>query len=136
MTPGSTAPPSARPRVAPRVLPPDEWDKLAGVEGLEYPLDLMKADPGSVIVVVVEDEGKIVASWIAMNTVHLEGLHVRPEGRGNPLVARAILLGMVTALRDAHIASVLTIAPTPEIKRLAETGGFQEIPGTLFRLDL
>jgi hypothetical protein len=53
--------------------------------------------PDGAVVVVVEDAGQVVACQAVFPQVHLEGLWVRPEFRGNPRVARRIFVGMVNA---------------------------------------
>lgn len=117
-----------------RVLPGDEWAARAG-ELAHYTAGL--PDPEFSILVVVEDTaGRIVASWLAMNTVHLEGLYVDPAHRHTAPVARELLAQMVGELISRQIPAAVTIAQDPAIAELAEHAGFVQIPGTLWQLTL
>lgn len=113
-----------------RLLPPPEWDRLpAMVAGALH--------PDHALVIVVEDlDGSILAHWCALNTVHLEGLYVDPIVRGNPVVARMLVLTMIAALKGIAVKQALTIAESDAIRELAAKLGFTHVPGTLHRLDL
>jgi hypothetical protein len=116
-----------------RALPPEEWtEKIAAGELAHYPV---LPDPQFTIIVVVENtEGVIVASWLAMNTVHLEGLYIDPNHRQSVGVAVRLFSGMIEALQRAGVPQALTIASSPTIARMAETAGFAPIDGDLYRL--
>lgn len=116
-----------------RVLDPEEWPaKIAVGELNHYPV---LPDPQWSILVVVENAaGVIVGSWLAMNTVHLEGLFIDPSHRHSAGVAVKLFAGMVEALQRASQPQALTIAQDPVIARMAETAGFQPVGGTLYRL--
>ena len=47
--------------------------------------------------IVVEDEGKVVALLAALRITHFEGLWIDPAYRGNPSVGRKLLREGVTA---------------------------------------
>jgi hypothetical protein len=114
------------------VLPPDQWEARRG----ELPYATLP-DPGYTLLVVVENhEGRIVASWMAMNTVHLEGLHVVASERHKGSVSMLLLNGMLQALAEGQVPAVLTLAQEPSIITLAQKFGFRVVPGTLLQLDL
>lgn len=123
----------AAPPFVARVLPAAEWGKLVG----RVPYDLAAQHPDHTIVVVVEDaEGLVVASWLALNIVHLEGLYVAPEGRGHPAIAKTLVLGMTEQLKLANIPAVVTIVQDDAVREMADKLGFTHIPGTLHQLTL
>lgn len=116
-----------------RALAPEEWPaKVAAGELAHYPV---LPDPAWSILVVVENrEGVVVGSWLAMNTVHLEGLYIDPSHRHSAGVAVKLFAGMIEALQRAGQPQALTIAQSDAIARMAETAGFQPIDGVLYRL--
>lgn len=61
-----------------RILPPSEWTRLDGT-------DIAKAIPyhhaEDITVVVVEDDGEIVATWAVLRVVQMEGVWIRPDHR-------------------------------------------------------
>lgn len=116
-----------------RILPPDEWDARAH-ELLHYPA---LPDPAGAILCVVEDaQRRIVASWYAINTVHLEGLYIEPVARLNPAVARLLSETLINECRARHVPAVLTQATSPSILAMARKRGFEIVPGTLLQLAL
>ncbi len=122
-----------QPTVAPyqaRILPPEEWDRL--------PEEVRSAitPEGAAVIVVEAADGAIVARWVALNTIHLEGLYVDPDFRGNPVVARQLTTFMVDALRLLGVPQALTIIQDDRVRRMAATMGFVEVPGTIHHLTL
>lgn len=113
-----------------RLLPEAEWPRL--------PDDVQRAlTSGFSLVVVVEDpHGDIVGRWCAINQVHLEGLEIQEDHRGNPAVGGKLFLGMLDTLCDHGITSVLTIAQSEGIQTLCDKVGFTRVPGTLHHLAL
>jgi hypothetical protein len=80
-----------------RILPPEEWSRLMGVD-VAAPV-LRYADPSQVTVVVVEDDaGKIVGCLPVLRISHLEGLWVRP-GHRNGTALRTLLRAALEAVR-------------------------------------
>ena len=59
-----------------RILPRSEWGKL---EAESLPPSFPNYFPSELEVVVVEDEGKIVARMFVMRLTHLEGAWIHPE---------------------------------------------------------
>ncbi len=120
----------APPKYTARLLPPEEWGKLA-------PEVAARLSPESSVVCVVEDaDGAIVGRWAALQTVHLEGLEILASHQKNPGVAGKLLTLMLLTLREAGVAGVLTIAQDPAVAAMATAIGFTEIPGTIFQLEL
>jgi hypothetical protein len=92
--------------------------------------------PDGAVVVVVEDAGQVLACQAVYPQVHLEGLWVRPEFRGNPRVARRIFVGMVNAALAMGARSVQTAAVDPAVAGMIERLGAVELPGRHFSLKL
>lgn len=110
----------------------DDWPMLAtlafGANGLPA--------PENCIVLLAEDEGKVVGLWSAIAETHLEGLYVDPAYRRSTLVAANLLAYMKDELMARGIQHCLTIVQTPEVKALALKAGFAELPGELMHWDL
>lgn len=108
-----------------RILPPEEWEALAG--------PLKAFDPSFSFIVVVEDGGpggRLLARWGATTVVHVEGLEIVPEAQKHPGVGGALLSEMVRGLLAQNIVEVLTQAETPEIEAMIEAAGGRRVPGT------
>ena len=74
-----------------RILPKEEWSRLNGTEAETlWPL----LDPENARVLVVEDAGEIVGTWVGMRVVHMECLWVKPSHRGAFGVTKRLLRGM------------------------------------------
>jgi hypothetical protein len=78
-----------------RILPVEEWERLS-VTGLvpifpDFP-------PEDVVVVVVEQDGEIVASTTLVRVVHLESLWIKEEAGAG--VSRALIRGIVDASKE------------------------------------
>lgn len=103
-----------------RVLPFEEWGRL-GESELSVLLPLLR--PQDVEVVVVEDAGRIVATWAVLRVTHLEGLWIAPEYRGNVGVVRRLMRATITAARRWAAGWVLTGANNGHVRDLlARTG--------------
>lgn len=116
-----------------RLLPRGDWPTaLVGTE-----LETIHPHlPDGAVVVVVEEAGQVVACQAVYPQVHLEGLWVRPEFRGNPRVARRIFVGMVNAALAMGARSVQTAAVDPTVAGMIERLGAVELPGRHFSLKL
>jgi len=108
-----------------RILPVEEWDRLKGMD-LEGPLSMM--NPEHVDVVVVEDDGKIVAHWMLVSMLHVEGLWIAPEARKRGAVARRLWSGMRQTVAARGSSSVLTGAVSEEVKGLLDHAGAMSLP--------
>jgi N-acetylglutamate synthase-like GNAT family acetyltransferase len=80
-------------------------------------------------------EGEIVGTWEAIAPVVLEGLWVREDYR-KTMVLGKIFISMKSLLRSMNISRAFTLVQTPDVKALAEKGGFEMIPGEFCMLDL
>ena len=90
-----------------RLLPVDEWPRLAGTL-LEtvWP----NLDPTADAVLVVEDAGQIVACSALVRAWHLEGTWVAPQWRRRVTVGRRLLTAMRALLRGRGVRDVLMMA--------------------------
>lgn len=69
------------------------------MDGIPIPMIAPYLPPSDVDVVVVEEDGKIVAAWTVMNVVHLEGVWVDPEHRRAGVV-RSLIRTALAKARD------------------------------------
>ncbi len=111
-----------------RILPPDEWPRLIGTE-LETVWPHLPQDRCQVI--VVERDGEIVACWMVMTMLHLEGVWIAPAYRKSGSVARRLIAKM-RELVGCQVA--VTSALTPEVRTLIEKLGGTLLPGEHFAL--
>lgn len=116
-----------------RILPPSEWPRLAGTE-LEtvYP----HMDPDQSDVVVVEQDGRIVACWALLRVYHVEGLWVAPEYRKRGRAGWRLLEAMRGLCRRVGARAVCTAACTPEVARLITQLRGVPLPGDQYMLPM
>jgi len=107
-----------------RILDATEWARV--------PTDLHAllphVIPGDAQVVVVEDAGRIVASWAVLRVVHLEGLWIDPAYRGRAGVARRLYEATLTAARRWTSGWAMTGAATDDVRALLDHAGAQKLP--------
>jgi hypothetical protein len=90
-----------------RVLPPDEWSRLE-TDGT-YLKDVWRVlNPAYMTVLVVEDAGRIVGTWVAQLQMHVEGFWIAPEKRDSGGVFRSLLRHMEQFLAGVGCDSALT----------------------------
>ena len=118
-----------------RILPVDEWPKLATADPIGvWPL----LRPEDTQVVVVECGDRIVGIWLALRIVHAEGVWIDPAHRGAFGVVRRLLAGMRSAARTWGASVVWTGAKdgdTAIVELITKLGG-SPIPMTSFRLPM
>lgn len=114
-----------------RILPPEEWPRLKGTEAGEvWPL----YDPERTQVVVVEDAGKIVATWTVMQTVTVECLWADPAYRGSFGVTKRLLAGMRAVAKALGVSHVQTASQSEHVTDLIRRFGGIPIPAEFFSL--
>jgi hypothetical protein len=119
--------------VTTRILPPEEYPRLAGTE-LELVWPTLPMDAA---VVVVEDGGEIIGCWAAFLLAHVEGVWVAPAHRGKTSVARRLLGGMRRALAEHFGASgAITGAMSDEVRGILAGLGATKLPGDHYTLTL
>ena len=89
-----------------RILKPEEWGRLKET-GQDLPELLPYVEPKNIAVVVVEDDGEIVASVAALQVTHFEGLWIKPSRRGNAGVWRSLMRQGYAVPRMRHEQWVL-----------------------------
>lgn len=90
-----------------RLLPPDEWPRLVGT--------LLEAawpdfDRVTTRIVVVEEDGAIVACAAVFQRWHLEGAWLAQGARGRVSVGRALLQAVRSIVASLCVREVLTMA--------------------------
>ena len=109
-----------------RILPREEWPRLAGTEAEAVWPSL---DPEQARVIVVEHEGRIVGTWTALRMVHMECVWIAPEYRGSFGVAKRLLRGMRSVAGGWGAKAVLTAALTDQVRALIDSLGGSKLPG-------
>jgi hypothetical protein len=114
-----------------RILPPEEWGRVASIEpfasgGLP--------DPAHWRIVVVERDGQIVACCSLFDAVHWDLFWVAESERGNPVVFKELIEGGVTVMDEFDVQQVHTTVPwgNPAIEEMLQRFGFRPAPGTLY----
>jgi len=117
-----------------RLLPPDEWDRIAHIE--PYASGGLP-DPDHWRIVVAEDDGRVVGYCALFDTVHWDCWSVDPAYRGNPVVFKDLIEGGVQVMQEHGIDLVHTTVPDgqPEVGGMLERFGFSRAPGTLYYYD-
>lgn len=116
-----------------RVLPPDEWGRLVGME-CETVVPHLR--PGRDQVVVVERDGVIVGSWVLLWVLHAECVWVAPAVRGSRGVVRRLLEGMRAAARSLGVARVATAAQSDDVRRILDHLHAERLCGDHYMLDV
>ncbi len=112
-----------------RELPREEWGKIVEAEAGR---DVLAAAPSDtqIRVVVVEDEaGAVVGSWLVYPAVHVEGFWIAEAHRGRGSVLRRLLLGMTKAARTFGVAAVMTQSMSPKVDDLVSGYGGTMLQG-------
>jgi hypothetical protein len=116
-----------------RMLPPEEWPRLAGTEAeTVWPL----LDPAVAQVVVVEDGARIVGTWIVVPVVHVECCWIAEDYRKTGSVARRLLRGMREAVSLWGASSVMTGAVSDEVRALIAKLHGRLVPGEQYVIPL
>lgn len=114
-----------------RILPVEEWPRLAGTElGSVWPM----LDPKRAQIIVVEDAGRIVGTWALMWQMHVEGLWCHPDFRKGTAVGRRLLATMHEQAERAGAGAVITGAVSDEVRALLVKAGATKIPGDSYAI--
>lgn len=116
-----------------RVLPPEEWHRLVGTEA---ELLAPHFNPEHTRVLVVEDEGEIVATWSLVRVVHAECIWVKPSHRGSFRVVKRLLTIMRDTARAWSVSAVFTGALSEQVEHLIEKFGGTPLPFKSFVLPI
>jgi GNAT superfamily N-acetyltransferase len=108
-----------------RILPHDEWHRLAGTEAEGVPF------PDGSLPVVVERDGQIVACHVLMPFWHVECLWVHPDFRKTTVGGR-LWAAVKKECGRLGIHAVLTAALTEEVKSLLAHVHGVPLPGEHF----
>lgn len=108
-----------------RILPPDEWPKLAETE---LGPALQHIQPESATIIVAERDGAIVGCWSLITVAHVEGLWIAPDCRHRGRVLQRLWDRMCEMTAERKLASVLTGAATDSIAKWILRRGGQRLP--------
>lgn len=109
-----------------RLLPQEEWHKLAGTEAEA----LWPHLPESAKVIVVERDGEIVGCWTLMPVWHAEAVWIAPAHQVKAAVARRLWTTMRSLAASLGARSVFTSALDDRIRHLLEAHGAKQLPGS------
>ena len=113
-----------------RILSADEWPDAA-FEG--QPAVLPFVEPQNVALVVVEDQGRIVARLGVYSATYLEGLWVAPEYRHHAGVMRALLRQVIEIPKARGEHWAFGVCASEEMHGYLERLG-RQVPVELFAL--
>jgi len=116
-----------------RVLPLAEYERLS-VTGM--PPFVPAVRPEDTEVIVVEEDGRIVASVGVLRIPHYEGWWIAPDYRGNAGVIRRLLKGAMQAALPWSSGWVWAAADTDHVRDLMRRLGGVELPVTSYALRL
>lgn len=108
-----------------RLLPPEEWHRLAQA-GLET---VWAQLPDTTRVIVVEDEGRIVGCVTGMLILHAEGLWIAPEYRKRVSVWRRLIAGFWSLAAGYGCAGAWAASVSEDMTRVLQKMGAQRLPG-------
>lgn len=111
-----------------RVLPCEEWPRLMGTDAAAIWPTL---DPMRTAIVVVEDDGLIIAHHILLFVLHAEALWVHPEHRKG-IVGGRLWAAVKLAVRGAGSRGFVTAAIDDDVRSLIAKVGGMPIPGSHF----
>jgi hypothetical protein len=115
-----------------RILPRADYARLDGT----YLAPLRRAIPEQARVVIVEDEqGQIIASWLAFAQVHLEGVNIADDYRHSAQVVRHLLRGMREAVDELGASRVTSASDTEMVTDLLLHMGAEPLPGQHFVME-
>jgi len=111
-----------------RILPPEEWHRLADTELGPVIPDLT---PERVTILVVENaEGQIVGTWALIRYLHAEGFWIHPDYRGHGSVLRRLMTITKHTAEAMGELAVWTSTSHDEVRELLAHAGAFPVPGT------
>lgn len=116
-----------------RVLPVEEWPRLAGTDAeTVWPM----LDPQRTAIVVVEDQGVIVAHHILLFVLHAEALWVHPDYRGTTTAAGRLWQAVKRAVAGCGSRGFVTASMSAQVEALIAHVGGVEVPGKQFVINV
>jgi hypothetical protein len=113
-----------------RILPPEEWGKLASV-----PTELSWAwealSPAHNTILVTEQDGAIVATMVLMQAIHAEFFWSDPNLRGRLGVLRGLYDAMFAEARRCAAPTILAASVSAQMTGILEKLG-APLPGQHF----
>ncbi len=114
-----------------RVLPFEEWSKLAGTELADLATHPTRFQAH---VLVVEAGDAIIGTWMVLPVWHVEGLWVHPDYRGKASVGRRLWTGMRRLVTALGGQAAMTAAIDPTVEAMLQTAHAQPLPGRAYLL--
>lgn len=114
-----------------RILPRDEYAKLAGTE-LETVAPLLPED--AQVVIVEDTEGNLAACWAVLPVFHVEGCWIAPAHQKKGIVARRLIEAMRQTARRMGAQAVCTASMSEDVSGMLRRLGAVQLPGEHFSL--
>lgn len=109
-----------------RILPVEEWPRLAGTDAETLWPTL---DPTTTAIVVVEQDGRIIAHHILLYVLHAEALWVHPAYRNGTAGGR-LWSAVKDAVKAAGLRAFVTAAIDDRVRGLIDHVGGTALEGT------
>lgn len=117
-----------------RILPPEEWSKLADTE---MGPALAAVNPDAITVVVAEDEaGDPIGCWGLVSFMHLEGMWIREDHRMRGRVLHRLWNAVCGVASARGLGAVFTGAADPHVVKWILKQGGAPLPFASFVLPL
>ena len=116
-----------------RILPPEEYGKL-DVTGMVCIAPACR--PEDVQIIVIEEDGQIVATMGTYRVTHFEGLWIDPKHRGNAGVARRLMKAGISAAKKWTDQWVWGASGTDHMDDIMKRMGGVKMPVETFVLSL
>lgn len=117
-----------------RILPVDEWARLEGT-----PLgDVWRHLPtqGLTILVVEDDDGRIVGHWTESLVPVAEQLWVHPDHQKRGVVGRHLLMQMRDVIRALGASGYMTFSASAEVTQMLDRLQASRLPGVAYSVPL
>jgi N-acetylglutamate synthase-like GNAT family acetyltransferase len=112
-----------------RILPPDEWHRLANTE-VEHVWPLLNPEQSQIL--AIEQDGEIVGTLVMVTFVHAECLWIHPDHRKGFGVMRRLLDGMWDTAKVLGARRLWSGSLSETTTHILHRLGGQEIPGRSF----
>ena len=109
-----------------RVLPPEEWPRLEGTEAEALWPHL---DPSRAQIVVMEEDGTIIATQTLMWVLHAECWWVHPTWRGRLSVIRKLWASVQCVARKMGAKTLATAATDDGVRAILGRIGARQLAG-------
>jgi hypothetical protein len=112
-----------------RVLPPEEWPRLAGTEA-EHVWPVL--NPENAEIRVVEEDGEIVGVWCGLRMMHAECFWIAPKYRGSYRVIKGLWNGLCETAKRWGVSRMETASMDPHVSDMIQRWGGERVTWEAF----